>query len=113
MLAVDLAVRDTLITITPAQGVLLKGFMTFLLVDAVSHGAIAGRAGNLAPLAIGMTLTLAILMVGPLTGGSLNPARTIGPALMNGDFTNIWVYIVGPIGGALVAALLYRGLLKP
>ncbi len=111
-LAVDLPVGDTLVTITPTQGVLLEGFMTFLLVNAVIHCAIAGRAGNLAPLAIGLTLTLAILMGGPLTGGSLNPARTLGPAVMTGDFTDIWVYIVGPVGGALVAALLYRGLLK-
>jgi aquaporin Z len=66
----------------------------------------------LAGVAIGLTLTFAILMGGPLTGASLNPARTIGPAIATSNFSDLWVYLVGPVLGAAVAALLYRGLLE-
>jgi aquaporin Z len=75
--------------------------------------AISGKAGNLAGVAIGLTLTFAILMGGPLTGGSLNPARTLGPAIASGNMANLWVYIVAQLSGAAAAGLLYKGLLKP
>jgi aquaporin Z len=69
---------------------------------------VRGKAGNLAPVAIGMTLAFAILMGGPLTGASLNPARTIGPAVATGNYRDLWVYLVGPALGGLAAAALYR-----
>ena len=71
----------------------------------------AGKAGNLAGVAIGMTLTLGILMAGPLTGGSLNPARTLGPAVVAANFANLWVYLAGPAAGGMAAAALYRWVL--
>ena len=74
--------------------------------------AIARRGGDVAPLAIGLTLTFCILMGGPLTGASLNPARTIGPAIAAGIFSDIWLYIVGPVVGGILAALLYNAKLK-
>ena len=72
----------------------------------------SGKAGNLAGVAIGLTLTFAILMGGPLTGASLNPARTFGPALLTGDLSQLWIYVAGPLAGAAGAALLYRNVLK-
>ncbi len=103
----------TLVSIvTPIQGVVIEAILTFLLVNSIYNTAVNGKAGNMAPLAIGMTLTLAILMGGPVTGASLNPARTLGPAIVTGNFADIWVYFVGPIVGAVLAALLYTGLLK-
>jgi aquaporin Z len=90
----------------------VEAILTFFLVNCVLNAAISGKAGNLAGLAIGMTLTFCILMGGPLTGASLNPARSIGPAVALGHFTHLWIYIVGPLVGAAVAALLYRGVLK-
>jgi aquaporin Z len=99
--------------VTPMQGFFLELVLTFFLVNAVFNTAVSGKVGNLAPIAIGMTLTLSILMGGPLTGASLNPARTLGPAIATGNFADIWLYLVGtPIGGIL-AALLYMNLLKP
>jgi glycerol uptake facilitator-like aquaporin len=48
-----------------------------------------------------------VLIAGPVTGGSLNPARTLGPAIVAGEFAALWVYILGPIVGGVLAALLY------
>lgn len=111
-LAQRLQVGDATITISPGMGVFIEAVLTFLLVNTVLNAAVSGKAGDLAGLAIGMTLTLAILMGGPLTGASLNPARTLGPALALGNFTNLWVYFAGPVLGGLAAAGLYRGVLN-
>jgi len=61
-----------------------------------------------APLAIGFTLGLDVMIFGPLTGSAVNPARWFGPALIGNFFGGTWPYLVGPIVGAILAALLYR-----
>jgi len=99
--------------VSPTQGLILELILTFFLVNTIFNAAVSGKAGNAAPVAIGLTLAVAILMGGPLTGASLNPARTIGPAIATGNFADLWVYLVGPVVGALLAALLYTGLLRP
>jgi glycerol uptake facilitator-like aquaporin len=98
--------------VTPTVGLVLEAILTFFLANCVLNAAVSGKAGNLAGLAIGLTLTLSILMGGPLTGGSLNPARSIGPAVALGEFTNLWVYLAGPALGGVAAGLLYRGVLE-
>jgi MIP family channel proteins len=113
VLAKALPVGEKIITVTPAAGFFVETILTFFLVNTVFNAAVSGKAGNFAGLAIGLTLVFCILMGGPLTGASLNPARTIGPALAKGDFSDLWVYIAGPIAGAILAALLYRGVLAP
>jgi len=100
------------ITVGTPMAIVIEAILTFFLVNCVLNAAVSGKAGNLAGLAIGMTLTFCILMGGPLTGASLNPARSLGPAVALGDFSSLWIYIVGPVLGAVVAALLYRGVLK-
>ena len=110
-LARGLAVGGTTVTITPAVGVLLEAILTFFLVNTIMNAGVSGKAGNMAGLAIGMTLTFCILLGGPLTGASLNPARSLGPAVATGNYADLWVYFVGPALGAAVAALLYRGVL--
>jgi aquaporin Z len=110
--ASSLAAGGTTISVTATMAVVLEAILTFFLVNTVLNAAVSGKAGNLAGLAIGMTLTLGMLMGGPLTGASLNPARSIGPAVALGDFSSLWIYIVGPVLGAVVAALLYRGVLE-
>ncbi len=57
---------------------------------------------------IGTTLFLIILALGPLTNASLNPARSLGPALASGNLTNLYVYVIGPLAGGLIAGLLFR-----
>lgn len=87
---------------------LLEMIGTFFLVNTVLNSAVSGRGGNLAPLAIGMTVAACIMFFGPLTGASVNPARTIGPAVASGIYADIWVYIVGTILGGVIAGVLYR-----
>ena len=93
------------------QAFVLELFLTFLLVNAIYHAAVSGKAGNLAPIAIGLTLTACILAGGPLTGASLNPARTLGPALWSdapNAISSLWIYFVAcPLGGVL-AALVHK-----
>jgi MIP family channel proteins len=99
------------INVTPAMGAVLEAILTFFLVNAVMNAGISGKATIPGGLAIGLTLAFCILMGGPLTGASLNPARTFGPAVVTNNFADLWVYFVGPIAGAVVAGLLYRGIL--
>jgi len=110
--ASSLAVGGVTISVTAGMAVVIEAILTFLLVNCVLNAAVSGKAGSMAGLAIGLTYTLGILMGGPLTGGSLNPARSIGPAVALGQFSSLWIYIVGPVLGAIVAALLYRGVLE-
>jgi aquaporin Z len=94
------------------QGLIVEIVLTFFLVNTIFNTAVSGKAGNFAGLAIGLTLVLCILMGGPLTRASLNPARTLGPAVVSGNYADIWLYFVGPLVGAILAALLYIGVLK-
>ncbi len=111
-LAQNLQVGDATISISPVIGMVLEAILTFFLVNTVLNAAVSGKGGELAGVAIGLTLTFCILLGGPLTGASLNPARTIGPAVATGNFADLWVYLVGPIVGGVAAALLYRGVLE-
>jgi MIP family channel proteins len=86
----------------------LEAIGTFFLVNTVLHSAVRGAAGPLAPFAIGMTVTVCILMFGALTGGSVNPARTIGPAVATGVYDGIAVYLVAQLMGGMIAGVLYR-----
>ncbi|HVT60239.1 MAG TPA: aquaporin [Thermoanaerobaculia bacterium] len=111
-LAQRLEVHGTVITITPTVGVFLEAVLTFFLVNAVMNAGISGKATIPGGLAIGLTLVFCILMGGPLTGASLNPARSLGPAVAAGDYGGLWVYFVGPALGGVMAGLLYKGFLE-
>ena len=111
--APDLGATVLAAGVNPVQGLIIEIILTFFLVNAIYNTAVNGRAGNLAPVAIGFTLIFAILLGEPLTGASLNPARTLGPALASGNFADLWLYMVGPIVGGILASALYTGLLKP
>jgi glycerol uptake facilitator-like aquaporin len=111
-LAQGVALGTTTLTITPGAGFVIEAVLAFFLVIAVLSTAVAGRAGNLAPLAIGMTLTFNIIMGGALTGAPFNPARALGPMVATGNFTDVWLYMLAPIVGAVIAALVHLGLTR-
>jgi glycerol uptake facilitator-like aquaporin len=82
--------------------------LTVVLVLAVFGTAIDMRAPKLGGMAIGLAVAADILMGGPLTGAAMNPARWFGPAVAAGAFEDWYVWWVGPLLGAIVAAVLYR-----
>ena len=77
----DLGVTILATDVTPINGLIVEIILTFFLVNTIFNTAVSGKAGNFAGLAIGLTLVFCILMGGPLTRASLNPARTLGPAI--------------------------------
>ena len=93
--------------VTFAQGVFLEAIATFFLVFAVFGTAVDTHAPKVGGFAIGLTVTADILAIGPLTGASMNPARSLGPAVASGSFEAQGVYWIGPILGGIAAALLY------
>ncbi|HXF56830.1 MAG TPA: MIP family channel protein [Actinomycetota bacterium] len=95
--------------ISDGKAVLLEAVLTFFLVFTVFAAAVdeRGAFGKVAGLTIGLVLTMDILVGGPLTGASMNPARTFGPALVAGEWGDFWVYVAGPLAGAIIAASLY------
>ena len=111
-LAHDLALGNTTLTVTPWAGFVIEAVLAFFLCTVVLSTAVAGRAGSLAPLAIGMTLTFNILMGGALTGAPFNPARALGPMVATGNFSEAWLYVTAPIVGAIIAAVLHTGLTR-
>jgi MIP family channel proteins len=95
--------------ITSVGAFALEAIGTFFLATVVLLVAVRkGGAGPLAPFAIGMTVTMCILCFGDLTGGSVNPARTIGPAIASGTYDGLVIYLVAQVIGGAVAGLLYR-----
>jgi MIP family channel proteins len=91
----------------------LEAIGTFFLVNCVLHAAVRGSAGRMAPMPIGMTVTVCILMFGALTGGSVNPARTIGPAVATGVYDGIAIYLTAQLAGGILAGTMYRLLWAP
>jgi aquaporin TIP len=91
------------------SGLVLEAIMTFLLVWVIFATAAdpGGAFKSIAGLAIGLTITIGVLAAGPLTGAALNPARSLGPELVQNVWDNFWIYIVGPGIGAALAALAY------
>jgi MIP family channel proteins len=93
------------------QAVCIEALLSGVLMLVIIAVATDTRAvGQLAAIAIGGTVALDALWGGPVTGASMNPARSFGPALVAGVWSAQWIYWVGPIAGALLAASLYQSL---
>ena len=87
--------------------------LTFFLVSAVYQAAVFGKLNNLEALAIGLTLAGAIFAGGVYSGGSLNPARTLGPALVAGNLNYVVPYMVGQFLAGALGGLLHMALYRP
>lgn len=97
-------------------GFVIEAILTFFLVWVIFATAAdpRGTFTSIAGLAIGLTITLDILMGGPLTGAAMNPARAFGPQLVAGEWGDFWVWYLGPLVGGAAAALAYEALyLRP
>jgi len=107
--AVALGTPDLARDFSRTAGMVVEGVMTFFLVFVVFATAAdeRGAFGKIAGFAIGLTVTMDILMGGPLTGAAMNPARAFGPALAAQHWVNHGVYWVGPLLGGVVAGWLY------
>ncbi len=90
--------------------IILSFFLMFVIIN-VAHGS--KEQGMFAGLAIGSTVLLDAMFAGPISGASMNPARSFAPALISGEFSHLWIYLTAPIIGALLSVLLHNILTKP
>lgn len=99
----------TLPSIAVGRAVIVEGVMSALLMLVILSVATDTRAaGAPAAIAIGATIALDALFGGPLTGASMNPARSFAPALVAGEWKDFWVYLAGPLAGAPLGAFAYQ-----
>ena len=104
---VPLGVTRPAVAIEPALAweIVFTALLMLVITAVATDTRVVGQA---AALAIGGTVTLGSLVAGPISGASLNPARSIGPAVVSGDLADLWIYLVGPVAGAVIGARLYR-----
>ena len=87
--------------------------LTFILMLVIYGSAVHGKATkSFAGIAIGFTVGLEAMFAGPICGASMNPARSIGPALVSGNVESLWLYIVAPLAGSLLAGAIYIKYIK-
>jgi len=92
---------------------IMEFILTFILMLVICGSAVHGKAiKSFAGLAIGLTVGLEAMFAGPITMASMNPARSLGPALISGNLETVWLYIVATILGALFAGLVFIKLIK-
>ena len=98
----------------PWQALLLEIALTALLVSVILGTASAAQnVGAIAALGVGGYIALAGLWAAPVSGVSMNPARSFGPALVSGDWTSYWVYVMGPVAGDADRRRLRAGTARP
>jgi len=99
----------TTLSVDFAVGAFYEWILSFALMFVIVSVATDSRAvGELAGIAIGLTVAICAFVGGPLTGASMNPARSLGPGLVSGNISGLWMYWIFPVFGAIVAALVYE-----
>jgi MIP family channel proteins len=108
------ALGATVPSVDAATALLYEVVLTAVLMFVIVAVATDTRAvGAGAAIAIGGSVALDALLGGPLTGASMNPARSFGPALASGEWTDFWVYVAGPVAGATLGAVAYQVIRRP
>jgi aquaporin NIP len=101
----------TLLTGSQMQSFILEVILTFLLMIVILNVSQGSKeTGLFAGTAIGGTVLLEAMFAGPICGASMNPARSLSPAIVSGNITDIWIYITAPILGAILATLTWKAL---
>ncbi len=91
------------------QSFILEVILTFILMTVILNVSQGSReVGVIAGIAIGGTVLLEAMFAGPISGASMNPARSLSPAILSGNTGSLWIYILAPITGATIAAFLWR-----
>ncbi|MFI5239808.1 MAG: MIP/aquaporin family protein [Gemmatimonadales bacterium] len=110
--AVVLATRDggqaISLDVTASQAWILEAIATFFLTFTVFATAVDQKSPKVGGFAIGLVVAVDILAIGPLTGASMNPARSLAPAVISGAMGDVWIYLVAPVLGAGVGVLCHR-----
>lgn len=91
-----------------SQSFILETVLTFFLMITILGITSKKELTSMAGLVIGLVVTGIILVAGPISGGSFNPARSFAPALLSGNLTSVWIYIVGPTLGAIFAMFAWK-----
>ena len=87
----------------------LEIILTFILMLAILNVAIGSKEkGIFTGIVVGGVIALEAIFAGPISGASMNPARSLGPAVASGNFTAYWIYVVGPVIGSLLAVPTWR-----
>jgi glycerol uptake facilitator-like aquaporin len=95
----------TTLSVNTGQGFFMEALCTALLMFVIL--LVTRKENNIYGIAIGGTVFISALLIGDYTGASLNPARSLGPALISGDTKDILFYIIAPITGSMISARLY------
>lgn len=91
------------------QSFILEFILTFILMLVISLSAVHSKAiKSFAGISIGFTVGLEALFAGPISGASMNPARSISPAVVSGNFEHLWIYIFATISGAVASTFFYK-----
>jgi aquaporin Z len=110
--AVSFGVPRPGLNISSIQILLAEFSLTFILMFVFYGTIVDQRASKVGGLFVGLTYAVGLFVAGPISGGALNPARHFGPALISGTFDYFWIYWVGPVAGATLAALIYNLILE-
>jgi aquaporin Z len=95
------------------QSFVLEIILTFILMIVIFGSALHSKAiHSFAGLAIGATVALEALFAGPISGASMNPARSLAPALVSGNTSDVWIYLIATVIGAVLAAFCFRYIIQ-
>lgn len=106
----DARLGSTLPTGSPLQSFILEGVLTFILMLVILSVSTGGKEkGITAGIAVGAVIALEAMFAGPISGASMNPARSLAPAVVSGNLQHVWIYLLGTSLGALLAVPACRG----